>query len=127
MHQDTRSTRDPYSLPDFRGVVGVVQGFTLAECKRLDVDPAWWFPDEKDRSQVLRAASFCKECAHQRECLNVGLFETNGIWGGLTHSKRVKLRRKGGPSRKCKACGSLFTWVEQGVILCGECGRHVPL
>lgn len=42
------------------------------------------------------AREICKKCPHQSECAEWGvLYETHGMWGGLTPQQRSRLRTKG--------------------------------
>ena len=54
-----------------------------------------WFPEDKyDKANILNAVRTCGECKHQLECAEWGIRnERFGIWGGLTASQRVRIRR----------------------------------
>ena len=46
---------------------------------------------------LSRARAFCAGCPVQTECLDYAMtsYQDSGIWGGLTASQRIKLRRRG--------------------------------
>jgi hypothetical protein len=50
------------------------------------------FYDEKPES-VSAAKLLCAECPVRSECLEAGMDEAWGVWGGLTTPERRKLRR----------------------------------
>jgi WhiB family redox-sensing transcriptional regulator len=49
-----------------------------------------FFPDGGD---TRRAKAFCSGCAVWGECLDYGLDEDHGVWGGLNRAERARLRR----------------------------------
>lgn len=62
-------------------------------CRQPGVDPRWFFPDV---GQVAaRAKNVCARCPFTRECLEYAMvnMEPEGVWGGLTHMERRRLRR----------------------------------
>lgn len=78
-------------------------------------DPDRFFPeDEKNRGAVLSARKLCRGCPIQDQCLEMGLEPIRlidgtsvlpaGIWGGLTHDERRKL--KPGPLVTKPLCGT---------------------
>ena len=64
----------------------------LAKCREVGV--AAFFPEPCDNRQVQRAKEVCGVCYVQAECLEFGLYETHGIWGGTTEHERRLLRRR---------------------------------
>ena len=59
-----------------------------------------FFPDEKDGSKAAQAKRVCRgikgktdPCPVLAQCLEYGLSENHGIWGGTTPRDRAKLRR----------------------------------
>ncbi len=65
-----------------------------AACRGTDVEVFFVeagnhrFPDW---SQALR---FCRNCPVREECLEAGINEEYGIWGGVTANQRKELRRQ---------------------------------
>jgi WhiB family transcriptional regulator, redox-sensing transcriptional regulator len=61
-------------------------------------DPGLWFPsaigrrhyDRTVRTLTARAKAICLRCPVQGECLQYGLDEPWGIWGGLTEEERAQ-------------------------------------
>lgn len=63
----------------------------------------------------------CHFCPVRAECLEEGLYEPYGIWGGLTAYQRRQLTR---PLERasCLGCGSTDVVVEHGQEICLACG-----
>lgn len=63
-----------------------------------DSDPEAWFPPETPGIGAAYnvARKLCAKCPVQRLCLEYAMAnnEAHGLWGGLTHRERVKLKRK---------------------------------
>jgi hypothetical protein len=59
-----------------------------------EVGGDWWFPDKEDNKFDGRyARSICKNCLHNNECAEWGIYnEVHGIWGGLTPRERQSIR-----------------------------------
>ena len=58
------------------------------------VDPALFFYDRgADIGQVRIAKMICHHCEVKVECLEAGLTERFGIWGGLSEKERREYRR----------------------------------
>lgn len=62
-----------------------------------DVDPGIFFPGraepgEKDPGAVAKAV--CRACPVTQQCLEVGMAERFGVWGGASERERRRLRRK---------------------------------
>lgn len=54
-----------------------------------------WFPDGKDagaRAQITAACAVCATCPVKGLCREAGMWEDFGIWGGLTASRRRRMR-----------------------------------
>lgn len=67
------------------------------KCK--DVDPETFFPDAKEGTvaheiQVAAARAVCFGCPVAVQCLQLGLNEQDGIFGGHTPTQRAHLRRQ---------------------------------
>lgn len=55
-------------------------------------DPDLWFPESG--GEVRAAVNLCKVCPIQLQCAEYGIkWEYYGVWGGLTSSQRIELRR----------------------------------
>lgn len=59
-----------------------------ARCSGQGLD--LFFPDGGD---TRRAKAFCAGCPVWGECLQFGLDEDHGVWGGLNRAERARLRR----------------------------------
>jgi hypothetical protein len=59
---------------------------TCAEIESKDI----WYSDAL--SDTLAAQTICMECPVRLPCLEQGLDEDHGVWGGYTTSERVRLR-----------------------------------
>ena len=63
--------------------------------------PIWWFYPEHNsdnRSGGLlpaerRAKALCARCPVRKECLQMGMTDEHGIWGGATPAERVRAKR----------------------------------
>lgn len=66
-----------------------------ALCQEVGVE-VFYPPDDKPvaRDFYSRAKSICARCSVINECLNYGLEETYGVWGGTTPTERQALRNK---------------------------------
>lgn len=97
--------REDPDVPRYVGDPGdlVDLASTLAD---LAVRPAWhadaacrgagpepWFPRRGE--SVEEARSLCDECSVRGECLEAGLQERHGLWGGASERQRRRLRRPG--------------------------------
>lgn len=65
-----------------------------AACK--GVDPDLFFPRRGDGIGKQHAVikEYCEQCPVRRQCLEVGLREIKGIWGGKTVEERRELRKR---------------------------------
>jgi hypothetical protein len=61
-----------------------------------EVGGEWWFPDKEDNYVDSRyAKSICRQCQHQTECAEWGIYnEQHGIWGGLVDKQRREIRKQ---------------------------------
>lgn len=58
---------------------------------------ARFYPDPKDPDYdtlVSEAKAVCRQCPAQTACLEAGLHEQYGIWGGTTEEERKALRKR---------------------------------
>lgn len=63
---------------------------TDAAC--TDMDPDMWFADKRGTSR--QAKRICRECPVQAQCLQHGLREEFGVFGGLTRGERRRMLRR---------------------------------
>jgi WhiB family redox-sensing transcriptional regulator len=72
-----------------------VPWLTFAKCRGLPAD--WWYPPSPITTEATvrlrKAKALCDECPVQSECLEAGMDEEHGIWGGLGPKQRRKLRK----------------------------------
>jgi WhiB family redox-sensing transcriptional regulator len=65
------------------------------ECRGLPT--AWWYPPAPitpEASSLMRKAKrICFTCKVRAECLDAGMGEDYGIWGGLSPKQRQRLRK----------------------------------
>lgn len=61
-----------------------------AACR--DADTALFYPEKGERAAPAKA--ICAKCPVQAECLEYGLHDRFGIWGGLTEKERRVVIRK---------------------------------
>lgn len=95
-----------------------------AQCKKYNID--FWYPpldaDVPDKYYKI-AREVCKTCPVWKPCLETGLTEKWGMWGGLTPLERTALVEV---SPKTNAIKEHGTWIRhrQG-CLCALCvGKH---
>ena len=55
---------------------------------------AMFFPERgpEEKLAVAAAKEICASCAVRQPCLETGMSESRGIWGGLTPPERRRLR-----------------------------------
>lgn len=66
----------------------------VAACRHTD--PALFYPNRAaapDDDAVARALEICGRCPVRTFCLQAGIDEPFGIWGGTTEEERRELRR----------------------------------
>lgn len=69
----------------------VVNWKIKANC--LMADPNQFFPEVGSVGQARAVINhFCKPCPVRLECLNAGIGERYGIWGGTTPKERRRIR-----------------------------------
>lgn len=62
-----------------------------AACATVAVD--LWFPEASQSGVAARAKAICATCPVRALCLQEGLNEIHGVWGGTTPQERKALRR----------------------------------
>lgn len=61
-----------------------------AACRGMDA--ALFMPERGDIDTLNQAKAVCRNCHVRLQCLEYGLEEKYGIWGGMAESARRKLR-----------------------------------
>jgi WhiB family redox-sensing transcriptional regulator len=69
-----------------------------AVCRQVGVRE--FFPEKGETSLVAKAKGVCSVCTVIAECLEYGLNERFGIWGGTTEEERRNIRRRRMRSKK---------------------------
>ncbi len=54
-------------------------------------DTSLWYPDKGEHPR--KAKSICATCPVAAQCLEYGLWEPYGVWGGYTFDERKQMRR----------------------------------
>lgn len=62
-----------------------------AACKGMDTN--LFYPSEHDNKTLRAALDVCAVCPVQEECLQAGLLEEHGVWGGMSINARERLKR----------------------------------
>lgn len=57
-------------------------------------NPDTWYPHGNRETDIAAAKQTCHSCPVRRACLEAGLGEPFGIWGGLTERERRRERRR---------------------------------
>lgn len=73
----------------------------LALCREVGSE-MFFPPDDKPvaRDFYANAKSVCKRCEVVTECLQYGIHEAYGVWGGTTPSERAAMRERMGIHKK---------------------------
>jgi hypothetical protein len=70
--------------------------FEDPRCRGIDTD-MFYPPEAEHPREIVQILSLCNNCVHQSECAEWGIKnERFGIWGGLTHGKRTRIRKERG-------------------------------
>lgn len=64
------------------------------------IDPELFFPEP--RGNPIPAISICQTCPVRLPCLQAGLHEEYGVWGGLTEERRKQLRARMSEARRAE-------------------------
>ena len=60
-------------------------------------DPEAFFPDTQGTNVGAKAKRICFDCKYREPCLEYALtVNVEGIWGGTTHTERLRIRRTRG-------------------------------
>ena len=69
---------------------------TRAACRHLPTD--WWYPPAPITPAATvnmhRAKRICATCPVTDQCLEAGMDEDYGIWGGLSPKQRRRIRKE---------------------------------
>lgn len=75
------------------------------------LNPEWFFPDvdEMDPYELAdvyaKAWLACRSCPKKQRCLEIGLWDDHGVWGGTTPEERIELRELLDiPAELCAEC-----------------------
>lgn len=63
-----------------------------ARCKEVGTET--FYPEKSDHISSRKARAICSRCEVKAECLEYGINEEHGIWGGLTSVERRHLRKQ---------------------------------
>lgn len=63
-----------------------------AACREVGLEP--FFPDKGERTAIHHAKALCARCPSRLACLEAGMNERHGVWGGTTEQERRILRRQ---------------------------------
>ena len=61
-----------------------------AYCRGMD--PELFYPHRGDAPGIATAKEVCAQCEVRHECLEFGLYERHGVWGGFGERERRRLR-----------------------------------
>ena len=69
-----------------------------AACRGME--PSLFFPEDNPRGHLMapEARAICAKCPVRSDCLEYGLREKDGVWGGLSYQQRrriISLRIRG--------------------------------
>jgi WhiB family redox-sensing transcriptional regulator len=64
-----------------------------AEAACIGADPDLFFPGKGRNDDCAEAKAICAGCPVRDECLEAGMSQDFGIWGGTTERERRRLRR----------------------------------
>jgi hypothetical protein len=56
-----------------------------------EADPDKWFSEAP--ALIAEAKAECQKCPVRNECEELGMYEENGVWGGMTPNDRRNVRR----------------------------------
>jgi hypothetical protein len=91
-----------------------------AAIERGEAQASDWFPDRHEYEALSRAVRICSTCPVTEQCLEAGLRERQGIWGGLSERQRSKLRAG---VRHCATCKVELVDAPRQQRYCEPCAR----
>lgn len=101
--------------------IGDTGWHALAACRGEPTD--LFFPT-KDTSATRRAEAkaICDRCPVKIDCYKWATTNgiADGLWGGVTESRRRGERRADGNPRLCARCGSVFRGVKASARYCSD-------
>ena len=65
----------------------------LGACREHS-DPGLWFPGTGEKAREVEAKRICRGCPVREPCLEWGLSQFAGVWGGHTEKERHQLHRR---------------------------------
>ena len=83
---------EPAEPFDFFGMIERLKPPWMADGACIDYPHDWFFPERG--CDVARAQSICDGCSVKAECLEYGMGEHHGIWGGTSERERRRMRRR---------------------------------
>lgn len=94
---DALRDSDPRPWPEpYRNLIDAIEDapdlewMQSAACKGVT---GMFYPEDRDRSNFTAAKKLCRSCPVRAECLEAGMDEVYGVWGGLSPRERSRLRR----------------------------------
>lgn len=72
--------------------IGIGDWLDRSRCHLEGKPTQFFYPPEGGLDEANAAKRFCQECETRIECLEVGMYEPFGVWGGLSITERVELR-----------------------------------
>jgi WhiB family transcriptional regulator, redox-sensing transcriptional regulator len=81
-------------LPDVTDLLEPPAWHASAQCRK--VPTLNWFPERGEDVRPLKAV--CETCPVRLPCLDAGMAEQEGIWGGTSGIQRKRLRRSSAPA-----------------------------
>lgn len=82
------------------------------------MDPESWFAT--GRGDVAAAKALCRDCPLRLQCLEAGMEEEFGVWGGLDPAQRRRIRRG---TKTCETCPTVMHDVHPNTRYCPACRR----
>jgi WhiB family redox-sensing transcriptional regulator len=71
-----------------------MEGDWMRDAVCRGMDPNLFMPERGDYWTMQAAKAVCAGCPVKEPCLELGMYEKFGIWGGMTEKDRRRLRRQ---------------------------------
>lgn len=81
-----------YDLPDLARLFEPAEWMREAACRGMDIES--FFPDRYEIADFRAAKQVCQRCTVAAECLDAGLDENHGVWGGTSVKDRRRIKRE---------------------------------
>lgn len=65
-----------------------------AKCRGADAPPPNFFFPQQGNKAAREVKKFCEGCPVKETCLQYGLNETHGVWGGTSETERRAIRKR---------------------------------